>query len=182
MPSVGIIGASGFIGAELLRLVTGHPDLDLVFATGDSHAGTPIAGLYPSLAGVVGSKPFDPWDPILAEGVDAVFCALPHGISSELMPELLKRAPHVFDMAADFRLRDAGLYPTWYGEEHPHPELLADFAYGLPELFRPDLVGAAAVAVPGCYPTSAALALAPLRRCRRWAARPRCSSRRTWRR
>jgi N-acetyl-gamma-glutamyl-phosphate reductase len=164
MASVGIIGASGFIGAELLRLVAGHADLDLVFATGDSHAGTPIAALYPSLAGVVGGKPFDAWDPILAEGVDAVFCALPHGISSGLMPELVKRADHVFDMAADFRLKDAALYPEWYGEEHPHPELLADFAYGLPELFRPQLVGAGAVAVPGCYPTAATLALAPLLR------------------
>src|SRR4051794_9493745 len=162
MASVGIIGASGYAGAELLRLVTSHPDLDLVFATGDRQAGQPIASLYPNLAGVVGSKPFDVWDPILAEGVDAVFCALPHGMSSELMPELRKRAGRVLDLAADFRLHDPALYPQWYGEEHPHPELLSEFVYGLPELFRSDVQGASAVAVPGCYPTAAALALAPL--------------------
>jgi N-acetyl-gamma-glutamyl-phosphate reductase len=164
MKTVGIIGASGFAGAELLRLCAGHPGIKVAWATGDRQAGAPIAALYPNLRAVVGDQRFETWDPALADGLDAVFACLPHGASSELMPTLLDRVPLVVDLAADFRLKDPGAYPTWYGEAHPHPELLARFAYGLPELFRDGLVGASAIAAPGCYPTTAALALAPLLR------------------
>ena len=161
MAQIGIVGASGYAGAELLRLCAGHPDLEVVWATGDSQAGTAVASLYPNLAASLPGMTFASYDPSLADDLDAVFLALPHGASQGLVPDLRKRAGAVIDLAADFRLRDAGLYPTWYGEEHAAPELLAAFAYGLPELFRDDLVGASAVAVPGCYPTAAALALAP---------------------
>ncbi len=164
MAKVGIVGASGFTGAELLRLLAGHPEVEVVVATGDSQAGQPIAGLYPSLAGAYGGRAFDTWDPDAVDGLDLVFCGLPHGASQAVVPELRGRVGAVVDLAADFRLADAALYPEWYGEDHTVPELLADAVYGLPELFRPDLAGATLVAGPGCYPTAAALALAPLLR------------------
>jgi N-acetyl-gamma-glutamyl-phosphate reductase len=162
MHSAGILGASGYAGAELLRLCAGHPDLDVVVATGDSQAGTLIADLYPSLAAAVGDQRFARYDPGAMDGLDVVFSALPHGESQALAADLVGRVKHIVDLAADFRLRDAGLYPEWYGEEHHAPELIADFAYGLPELFRDSIAGAAHVAAAGCYPTAAALPLAPL--------------------
>jgi N-acetyl-gamma-glutamyl-phosphate reductase len=160
--TVGILGASGFAGGELLRLVAGHPELELAWAAGETAAGKPVAALHPGLAAVVGDLRFTAFDPAAADGLDLVFLALPHGASSPLMADLRKRVGVVVDLAADFRLKDAALYPTWYGEEHPAPELLPEFAYGLPELFRDDLVGATAVAAAGCYVTAAALALTPL--------------------
>jgi N-acetyl-gamma-glutamyl-phosphate reductase len=162
VPKVGIIGASGYAGAELLRLCAGHPELDLAWATGDRQAGVAVAALYPNLAAVAPGMMFDAFDPVMVDGTDAVFLALPHGASTALVPDLIQRTGVVLDLAADFRLRDPALYPVWYGEEHAAPALLADFRYGLPELFRESLVGATKVAVPGCYPTAAALALAPL--------------------
>ncbi len=164
MINVGIIGASGFTGAELLRLCHAHPGIDVAFATGDSQAGVDIAALYPSLAAAYGNRQFVAYEPSLLAGVDLVFCGLPHGASQSLMTELRQRVRWVVDLAADFRLLDASLYPQWYGEAHEVPELLPEFVYGLPELFRSSIVGASAVAVPGCYPTAAALAVAPLLR------------------
>ena len=164
MPKVGIIGASGYAGAELLRLCAAHPDIDLAWATGDRQAGVAVASLYPNLAAVAPGMVFDAFDPEMVDGTDAVFLALPHGASSTLVPDLVDRTGVVLDLAADFRLRDPGLYPVWYGEEHAAPSLLAEFVYGLPELFRGQLASATKIAVPGCYPTAAALALAPLLR------------------
>jgi N-acetyl-gamma-glutamyl-phosphate reductase len=160
--TVGIIGASGFTGAELLRILATHPTLDVTLATGDTQAGTRVSALYPSLAGAYPTMTFETYDPDRLDDVELVFLALPHGASQELIPHLIERVDYVIDLAADFRLRDSSLYPQWYGEEHAHPELLGQFAYGLPELFRKELVGARQVAVPGCYPTATALALAPL--------------------
>jgi len=159
---VGIIGASGFTGAELLRLCAGHPHFEVVAATGDSQAGKPIAELYPSLAPVYGHRTFDAVDDIDLDGLDLVFLGLPHGASQDLMPKLCDRVSRIVDLAADFRLHDAGLYPQWYGEEHSAPELLDRFRFGLPELFRSQLTDATLVAAPGCYVTAAALALAPI--------------------
>ncbi len=161
MASVGIIGASGFTGAELLRLCAAHPDLDVVVATGDTQAGTAVADLYPSLAAHYGDLAFSAVDAETADGCDLVFLGLPHGASQALVPDLASRVGHVLDLSADFRLSDAALYPEWYDEAHTAHELLDGFAYGLPELYRPSLVGAPLVAVPGCYPTAASLALAP---------------------
>jgi N-acetyl-gamma-glutamyl-phosphate reductase len=161
MPGIGIVGASGFAGAELLRLCAVHPELTVELATGDSQAGTPIASLYPSLAAAYGDRRFDRYEPGAVDGLDVVFLAMPHGVSQGLVPELRSRVKHVIDLAADFRLHDADLYPAWYGKAHTSPELLADFAYGLPELFRDDITAATNVAAPGCYPTTATLALAP---------------------
>ena len=162
MISVGIIGGSGFTGAELLRLCAGHPQFEVKFATADTQAGLRVGELYPSLAGAYPDLVFVPYEAGLAAQADLVFLGLPHGASQAMVPELLGSTKWIIDLAADFRLRDAALYPTWYGEAHAAPELLADFVYGLPELFRAELQGASAVAAPGCYPTTAALALAPL--------------------
>jgi len=162
--SVGIIGASGFTGAELLRLCAQHPHLDVRLATGDTQAGSRVADLYPSLAAGYADLAFEKYDPDACDGLDLVFLGLPHGASQDVVPELGGRVGRIVDLAADFRLRDPALYPRWYGDEHAHPELLADFAYGLPELFRDRIAGAARVAAPGCYVTTAVLALAPLLR------------------
>ena len=162
MAAVGIVGASGFTGAELLRLCAQHPELDVAVATGDTQAGTPVAELYPSLGRAYGSLRFTPYEPAAVAGLDLVFLGLPHGASQGIVPDLLGEVGHVIDLAADFRLQDPGLYPRWYGEAHTAPELLPDFAYGLPELYRTEIQAADHVATPGCYPTAAALALAPL--------------------
>jgi N-acetyl-gamma-glutamyl-phosphate reductase len=162
MASIGIVGGSGFTGAELLRLCAGHPDLNVELATGDTQAGTAVASLYPSLAAAYGDLMFVEYDPAAVEGLDLVFCGLPHGASQAILPDLKTRVKHVVDLAADFRLHDPATYSQWYGETHEAPELLDDFVYGLPELFRTQLQGAALVAAPGCYPTAATLALAPL--------------------
>jgi len=161
---VGIIGASGFTGAELLRLIAAHPDLEVVLATGDTQAGAAVSDLYPSLASAYPDLVFAPYVEGVADDhrLDLVFCGLPHGASQEIVPSLLDGSRVVVDLGADFRLKDAALYPTWYGLEHTRPELLADAVYGLPELFRKDLAGAKLIATPGCYVTTATLALAPL--------------------
>lgn len=159
---VGVIGASGFAGSEFLRLAAGHPRLEVVWATGDSQAGVAVSELYPSLGGAYGDARFATWDPDLLDEVDSVVLALPHGASQKLIGEISGRVRFVIDLAADFRLKDAALYDEWYGETHTAPELLADFVYGLPELYRGKIAGATQVAAPGCYPTAAILALEPL--------------------
>jgi N-acetyl-gamma-glutamyl-phosphate reductase len=159
---VGIIGASGYTGAELLRLCAAHPDLHVALATGDTMAGTRAAELYPSLAAAYPDLAFTAYDPAAVTGLDLVFLGLPHGASQAIVPDLVGSVGHLVDLAADFRLQDPALYPRWYGEAHTAPELLPAFAYGLPELYRDEIKGAAHVATPGCYPTAASLALAPL--------------------
>ena len=162
MVSIGIVGGSGYVGAELLRLCAGHPELTVELATGDTQAGTAVADLYPSLAAAYGRLVYSEYSPDAVDGLDLVFCGLPHGASQAIVPELRTRVKHVVDLAADFRLRDPRTYAQWYGEPHDAPELLDEFVYGLPELFREQLHAAALVAAPGCYPTAAALALGPL--------------------
>ena len=159
---VGIVGASGYGGAELLRLCAGHPDLEVVVAQAASSAGVSVAAHTPSLAAAYPGLVYGATDASALDGLDVVFLALPHGRSQHLVPDLVARVGLVVDLAADFRLRDPAAYPAWYGEEHLAPDLLATFAYGLPELHRPTLVGATRIAAPGCYPTAALLALAPL--------------------
>lgn len=162
---VGIAGASGFTGAELLRLCAGHPDFDVVLAGAETQAGERVGGLYPSLSAAYPSLRFTKVGPDELDGLDVVFLGLPHGESQELAPELVGRVGLLVDLSADFRLTDAALYPQWYGHDHRAAELLGRFVYGLPELFGAALPGAALIASPGCYPTAAALALAPLVRC-----------------
>ena len=162
----GIFGASGYAGAELLRLAAGHPHLQVELATGDSQSGAAVADAYPSLAPAYPGLVFAEADPAAADGLDLVLLALPHGASQQLVPDLRKRVGVIVDLAADFRLRDASLYPIWYGEQHRCPDLLSEAAFGIPELFRPSLTTARLIAAAGCHVTAAALALAPLVRAR----------------
>jgi N-acetyl-gamma-glutamyl-phosphate reductase len=165
MPStrdVGVLGASGYAGAELLRLLARHPDLHVAWAAGDASAGQPLVSRYPGLRSAYGNLAFCSVDEGLAKGADLLFCALPHGRAAEIAPRAVAAAGVVVDLSADFRLRDPDAYPTWYGAEHPCPDELGAWPYGLPELHRDELRGATRVAVPGCYPTAALLALAPL--------------------
>ena len=162
MKRVGIIGASGYTGAELLRLCAQHPEFDVVYATGDSQAGTLASSLYPSLAARYPDLVFDEFDPSMAEGLDVVFLGLPHEASMALAPQLHGNVGCLVDLSAAFRLKDASLYPTWYGFTHDQPALLATAVFGLPELHREDLKEATLVATPGCHVTAATLALAPL--------------------
>ena len=156
-----VVGGSGYTGAELLRLGVGHPELDVVHVTADSNAGIAVADLYPSLAAAYGGMVFEPLDLAALDGLDVAFLALPHGESQRLVPDLLGRVAHVVDLGADFRL-PIDAYEQWYDHRHAAPEVVGQLAYGLPELFRDDLRTHAHVAAPGCYPTAAALALAPL--------------------
>lgn len=158
---VGVLGASGYAGTELLRLCAAHPVFDVAVATAAGHVGEQVAAHTPSLAPAYPSLAYGETDPAALDGLDVVFLALPHGESQRLVPDLASRVGVVVDLAADFRLRDAALYPRWYGAEHAAPDLLASFVYGLPELDRSGLPGATLVAAPGCYPTAAVLALAP---------------------
>jgi N-acetyl-gamma-glutamyl-phosphate reductase len=159
---VAIYGASGYSGAELLRLLSGHPAVRVVAAGANEHAGERVGDLFPHLA------PFDDMvlgssEPELARGCDAALLALPHGVSSVLAPALLEEGVRVVDLAGDFRL-PAECYPEWYGFDHPAPQWLGKAVYGLPELFASEIVGAELVANPGCYPTAVALSCAPLLR------------------
>ncbi len=156
-----VVGASGYTGAELLRLLAGHPEIQVVAVTGESNAGARVADLYPSLTPAYGDLTYQPLDLSALAGLDLVLCGLPHGESQRLMGGLVDSVDHVVDLGADFRL-PADSYARWYGEAHAAPDLLDRFAFGLPELYRDEIKASAHVAAPGCYPTTASLALAPL--------------------
>ncbi|MDH4278001.1 MAG: N-acetyl-gamma-glutamyl-phosphate reductase [Acidimicrobiia bacterium] len=159
---VGIVGASGYTGAEMMRLLAGHPNFELEVMTGDSKAGTPIADLYPSLALAYRGRRFEAFIPEIVDGLDVVFCGLPHGVSMGVIPEIIDSVGVVVDLGSDFRLKDPLLYPNWYGAEHSAPEYLPEAAYGLPELFRSDIAEARLIAATGCNAATATLTLAPL--------------------
>lgn len=156
-----IVGASGYAGSELLRLCASHPDLDVVIATGESSAGRRIAEHVPALGAVYPTMVFAPTSAVLDESLDVAFLALPNGQSQHLVRGLLERGVQVVDLGADFRLKSADRYATWYGEAHRTPELLARSVYGLVERHRQELAGATLIAAPGCYPTASSLALGP---------------------
>ncbi len=162
MLKVGIIGASGYTGAELLRLCAQHPQFELAYATGDTQAGVKARELYPSLAASYPDLVFEAFDASAADGLDVVFLGLPHEASMAMAPALIGRVGCIVDLSAAYRLKDASLYPQWYGFSHDQPELLAEAVYGLPETHRAELAGARLVATPGCHVTAATLALAPL--------------------
>ena len=161
MVKVAVLGASGYTGAELLRLCASHPDLEVAVAAAHSSAGGRVGKLYPSLSGAYPDLVLDEISTGAAAGCDLVFLALPHGESQRIVPELVREVGTIVDLAADFRLRDADLYPTWYGEEHSAPELLSNAVLGIPELFRAEIAASEFIAAAGCYVTAAALALAP---------------------
>jgi len=160
---VGIIGATGYVGAELIRLLARHPNVELVGLAGRGRDHEPIAGIHPHLAGT-GLTVHAELPP-----ADAVFLALPHGAAAALVPDLVAAGTAIIDQGPDFRLSDPADYPRWYGFEHPRPDLLEQAVYGLPELHRAELEAlvdapVAIVGAPGCYPTATLLALAPLAR------------------
>lgn len=161
MHKVAVIGASGYTGVELLRLLAVHPRVDVTCVTSRQQAGQPLSEVFPSLAGIYDMN-FEALEPAaLAGRADLVFLAVPHQAAMGMVPGLLSAGCKVVDLSADYRLRDAGTYAEWY-EPHQTPELLTEAVYGLTELYREQVRGARLVANPGCYPTSAALALAPL--------------------
>jgi len=153
---VGIINVTGYAGVELARLLYQHPEVELTSVTGRSAAGQRLGTVFPHLASI---------DLTIEAGVrdvDLVFSAMPHKESAKEVIPLLNRGIKVVDISADFRLKDAAEYPSWYSFTHPTPELLKQAVYGLPELYQPQLASAQLVANPGCYPTGAILALAPV--------------------
>ncbi|MCE9622001.1 MAG: N-acetyl-gamma-glutamyl-phosphate reductase [Actinomycetia bacterium] len=162
MAEIGIIGASGYTGAELLRLCAQHPTFRVAYATGDTQAGSRAADVYPSLAAHYPALQFEEFRPERLTGLDVVFVGLPHEASMALVPQLVGKVGLVVDLSAAFRLKDASLYPRWYGFAHDQPALLASAVFGLPELHRDELRGASLIATPGCHVTAATLALAPL--------------------
>ena len=162
MLNVGILGASGFTGVELLRLCAAHPQFNVTYATGDTQAGTLARSLYPSLSANYPNLVFEEFSLEKALQCDVLFLALPHEASLELVPQLYKKVRLVVDLSAAYRLKNASLYPKWYGFEHSHPDLIEHAVYGLPELSREQLRSAQLIATPGCYVTAASLALTPL--------------------
>ncbi|WP_025898514.1 N-acetyl-gamma-glutamyl-phosphate reductase [Sneathiella glossodoripedis] len=156
----GILGASGYTGAEAIRLLLRHPNVEIVVLTADRKAGEAVEDVYPHLGGyglpdMVSVEDAD-WSK-----VDVVFCGLPHGTTQEIIAKLPSTVK-VVDLSADFRLRDADTYAQWYGHKHMAPELQNEAVYGLTELNREDVKSARLVACPGCYPTATLLALVPL--------------------
>jgi N-acetyl-gamma-glutamyl-phosphate reductase len=165
MTTVAVLGASGYSGVELLRILLRHRDVEVVAAMASRQAGQRLDVLYPDLAGRF-ERVLEPTESARASEADIVFLALPSGESMRLVPELLERGTRIIDLGGDFRLRSAERYEQAYGRRHTAPELLGKAVYGLPELNRTQIAGAALVANPGCYPTSAILALAPALRAR----------------
>jgi len=165
---VGVVGASGYSGAELVRLLIQHPWVDLRCVTSRGHVGEPLAEVFPRLRGIGAADELVFSSPdvsaMVASGIEAVFLALPHGLAAEFALPFLEAGVRVIDLSADFRLDDAALYEEFYGASHPAPRLLEEAVYGCPEIHRDGLAGARIIAAPGCYPTSILLPLVPLLR------------------
>ncbi|MGD8742470.1 MAG: N-acetyl-gamma-glutamyl-phosphate reductase [Granulosicoccaceae bacterium] len=161
MIKVGVVGGTGYTGVELLRLLAGHPEVTVQCITSRSEAGMPVSELFPSLRGYLDIA-FSAPDPAVLGTCDVVFFATPNGVAMKLTPALLEAGVRVIDLAADFRLKDAGLWEQWYGEPHACPELIEEAVYGLCEINRQAVSGARLVANPGCYPTAVQLGFLPL--------------------
>ena len=158
MIKVGIIGATGYVGCELTRLLLGHPDAQIVSLVSSSSVGQPYESAYPGFAGL--GLPLMESAP--SPDCDVLFTSLPHGTSAELIPGLVSAGKTVIDMSGDYRYRDVRVYEKWYGVSHPDPALLKKAVYGLPELHKPSIRNAKLIGNPGCYTTCSILALAPL--------------------
>ncbi|MFU8893704.1 MAG: N-acetyl-gamma-glutamyl-phosphate reductase [Luteolibacter sp.] len=162
-----IVGASGYTGMELVRILLNHPEVELVAATSRAEAGRSLGDVFARFLGVAGAELAfiepDP-DAIAASGAEAAFLALPHGVAADIAMALLDRGLKVIDLSADFRLSDADVYAEFYDHAHPAPDLLAEAVYGLPEVRAEEIRSARLVASPGCYPTSILLPLLPLLR------------------
>ena len=159
---VGIIGGSGYVGGELLRLLLSHPQVEVTMVTSRKNAGEYVFGVHPNLRGATQLK-FLPLDfSRIAKNCDLVFTATPHGSAVNLVSKLLEMGLRVIDMSADFRLKNPADYVKWYGWEHAHPELLKEAVYGLTEFHRQEIKNARLIACPGCMATATILGLAPM--------------------
>jgi N-acetyl-gamma-glutamyl-phosphate reductase len=167
MTKVAIVGASGYSGEELVRLLLNHPHAELVAVTSRQQAGQTVAQVFPKFASHPRARALrfvEPNAEVLAKQAEVVFLALPHGVAAEFAVPLLNGGSRVIDLSADFRLKSAAIYKEFYAHGHPAPELLAKSVYGLPEIHRNAIRGATLVASPGCYPTSILLPTLPLLR------------------
>jgi N-acetyl-gamma-glutamyl-phosphate reductase len=162
MIRVGIAGASGYTGSELIRLLLNHPEATLTVLTSEKHADAAIASVFPSLRGLIDLSCESLKNCDLKNRCDLVFSALPHREGMDIVGDLVKTGKRVIDLSADFRLKDFHAYESWYGVAHTQKDLLDQAVYGLPEIHRDQVRSAALVANPGCYPTGAILGLAPL--------------------
>jgi N-acetyl-gamma-glutamyl-phosphate reductase len=162
MVRVAILGATGYTALELIKLLLRHPEVEITTVT-SRHEGSPHVGaVHPALLGRLDLRLEDLGPVAVASRAECVFSCLPHGVTATIVPHLLSAGAKVVDFSADYRLDDAETFQQWYGEKHPDPERLGKTVYGLPELFREQIVKAQLVANPGCYPTSAILPLTPL--------------------
>ncbi len=164
MTRVAILGATGYTALELIKILLRHPQAEIVAVTSRQEGSPPIAAIHPSLTGRLALDLEDLEPAQVAARAGCVFSCLPHGVSAVIVPALLEAGARVVDFSADYRLDDAEQYAQWYGMKHADPQRLASVVYGLPELFRDQIRQAPLIANPGCYPTSAILALAPLLR------------------
>lgn len=160
MLKVGIVGASGYSGGELLRLLARHPNVKIQAIASRTHIGQGLGEIFPSLN--LPDLPLKFVGPEDMDGCDLVFLAVPHGVASGMAQKLVNAGQKVIDIGADFRIKDLDLYKEWYKVEHGAPELMAEAVYGLPEIHRAEIKAAKVIGNPGCYPTSVILALAPL--------------------
>ncbi|MDX5333139.1 MAG: N-acetyl-gamma-glutamyl-phosphate reductase [Gammaproteobacteria bacterium] len=161
MIKVGVVGATGYTGVELLRLLVRHPQVEVKCVTSRGEAGTRVDAMFPNLRGFIDLEFIEPDAAPLAE-CDLVFFATPNGTAMQSVPALVQAGVRVIDLAADFRLRDAAEWGEWYGMAHACPDLLAEAVYGLPEINREAIRSARVVANPGCYPTAVTLGFLPL--------------------
>lgn len=167
MKKAAIIGASGYSGEELVRLLLNHPHVELAAVTSRQSAGQTVAQVFPKFASHPRSRTLrftEPNAEVLAKQADIIFLALPHGVAAEFAVPLVQAGSIVIDLSADFRLKSAATYKEFYAHDHPAPELLKKSVYGLPEIYRPEIKGALLIASPGCYPTSVLLPVIPLLR------------------
>jgi N-acetyl-gamma-glutamyl-phosphate reductase len=160
---IGILGASGYTGADAVRLLARHPNVEIAALTANTHAGKRMAEVFPHFFMLDLPRLLE-WEKVDWTKLDAVFCGLPHGTTQEIIAAVLAANPKIkiLDMSADFRLRDMKTYAQWYGHEHRAPALQGEAVYGLTEFYRDRITAARLVACPGCYPTAALLALVPL--------------------
>ena len=162
MTRIAILGATGYTALELVKILLRHPEAEIVAVTSRQEGNVPLALVHPSLTNRL-DLCLENLEPAqIAARAECVFSCLPHGVTAAVAPQLLDAGCRVIDFSADYRLDSADVFAAWYGQKHPDPERLGKVVYGLPELFRKEIVGARLVANPGCYPTSAILALYPL--------------------
>jgi N-acetyl-gamma-glutamyl-phosphate reductase len=162
MVRVAVLGATGYSALELFKILVHHPEVEITLVTSRQEGNPPLASVHPSLVGRIDLWLEDPSPETIATRAECVFSCLPHGVVTAIVPQLLASNCRVIDFSADYRLRDPEAYAHWYGQKHGDPQNLAKAVYGMPELFREQVIPARLIANPGCYPSSAILALAPL--------------------